>query len=50
MKITASRLLFIVAFVLFVLAALSAAGVPHAWREWEIPGGLAALALALLVP
>lgn len=44
-----SRILALAAFVLFLLAALSALGVPSSWRTWEIPGGLAALALAAVL-
>lgn len=47
----ASRILVIVAFVLFLLAALLGGGViTAAGLGWLLPAGLAALALAWLVP
>jgi hypothetical protein len=44
-----ARLSALAAFVLFVLAALPATALPAGWRAWEIPGGMAALALALVL-
>jgi hypothetical protein len=46
-----SRLLIILAFIFFVLAALLAGGViTGSGLAWLLPAGLAALALAYLVP
>jgi hypothetical protein len=46
-----SRALVIVAFVLFLLAALLAGGVITAsGLDWLLPAGLACVALAWLVP
>lgn len=46
-----SRILMIIAFVLFLLAALLAGGVIAATGlGWLIPAGLACMALSFLVP
>lgn len=47
----ASRIFLVIALVLFLLAALLAGGVITAsGLGWLVPGGLAAAALAFLVP
>lgn len=45
-----STLLLILAFVFFLLAALKAGNVISGLGPWLVPGGLASLTLAMLVP
>lgn len=51
MTITRSRLFLIVALICFILAALLDGGVvPGGGFSWLMPGGLASLTLAFLLP
>jgi hypothetical protein len=51
MSFTWNRLFLVLAFVLFLLAALVAGGViSMSGSGWLVPGGLAALVLAMLIP
>jgi len=50
-KLTLNTLFLIIAFVLFVIAALVAGGViSMSSGGWLVPGGLASLTLAMLIP
>ena len=50
-KLTLNTLFLIIAFVLFVIAALVAGGViSMSSGGWLVPGGLASLTLAMLLP
>lgn len=50
-KLTLNTLFLVLAFVLFVIAALVAGGViSMSGGGWLVPGGLASLTLAMLLP
>jgi hypothetical protein len=49
-SMTMSRVLMLIAFILFLLATLVAAGAITAAMPWAVPGGLAAMTAAWLVP
>jgi len=50
-KLTLNTLFLIIAFVLFLIAALVAGGViSMSSGGWLVPGGLASLTLAMLLP
>jgi hypothetical protein len=50
-KLTLNTLFLVLAFVLFVIAALVAGGViSMSSGGWLLPGGLASLTLAMLLP
>ena len=51
MKLTLATLFLVLAFVLFVIAALAAGGVVSmSGSGWLVPGGLASLTLGMLLP
>jgi hypothetical protein len=43
------KLLYLAAFLLFLAATIGAAGVTGIYQAWELPAGLTATALALLL-